>query len=68
MDSSDSDDNPAEDESMRYNYVKRGNQIIEIRRYSGGRVHARFSNPIYNFGGSFIPPGQYSFPFRFKTG
>jgi hypothetical protein len=53
---------------MKYSYVKRGNQIIEIKRYSGGRIISRFSHVLYNFGGSFIPPGQYSFPFSFKTG
>ena len=53
---------------MNYNYVKRGNQIVEIKRYTGGRVIARFSHILYSFGGSFIPPGQYSFPFVFKTG
>lgn len=53
---------------MRYNYVKRGDQIIEIKRYSGGRIISRFSNVLHNFGGSFIPPGQYCFPFSFKTG
>jgi hypothetical protein len=68
MDSSDSSDHPGDDESMRYNYVKRGTQIVEIKRYSGGRIISRFSSVLYNFGGSFIPPGQYSFPFSFKTG
>lgn len=53
---------------MRYNYVRRGDQIIEIKRYSGGRIISRFSSVIHNFGGSFIPPGQYCFPFSFKTG
>ena len=53
---------------MKFNYVKRGNQIIEIKRYHGARMIARFSHVLYSFGGSFIPPGQYSFPFRFKTG
>lgn len=53
---------------MRYNYVRQGNQLIEIKRYTGGRIISRFSSVLYNFGGSFIPPGQYSFPFSFKTG
>lgn len=53
---------------MRYNYVRRGDQIIEIKRYSGGRIISRFSSVLHNFGGSFIPPGQYCFPFSFKTG
>ena len=68
MESSDSSDHPGEDESMRYNYVRQGNQLIEIKRYSGGRIISRFSSVLYNFGGTFIPPGQYSFPFSFKTG
>lgn len=53
---------------MKFNYVRRGDQIVEIKRYSGGRIIARFENVIYDFGGQFIPPGQYSFPFSFKTG
>ncbi len=53
---------------MRFNYVKRGNQIIEIKRYHGERTISKFSHVLYSFGGSFIPPGQYSFPFVFKTG
>lgn len=28
----------------------------------------RFSTVLHNFGGSYIPAGQYSFPFSFKTG
>lgn len=68
MESSDSSDHPGEEESMKYNYIKRGEQIIEIKRYSGGRIISRFSHVLYNFGGSFIPQGQYSFPFSFKTG
>ena len=53
---------------MRYNYIKRGNQVVEIKRYHGGRIISRFSHILYSFGGQFIPPGQYSFPFCFKTG
>jgi hypothetical protein len=53
---------------MKFNYVRRGDQVVEIKRYSGGRIIARFENVIYDFGGQFIPPGQYSFPFSFKTG
>jgi hypothetical protein len=68
MESSDSSDHPGDDESMKYNYVKRGNQVIQIKRYSGSREIARFAHVLYNFGGSFIPPGQYSFPIAFKTG
>ena len=67
MDSSDSEDEHI-DEFSKFQYVRRGNQIIEIRRYTGGRIISRFEHIIYSFGGSFIPPGQYSFPFRFKTG
>jgi hypothetical protein len=44
------------------------NQLKEIKRYSGGRIIAKFQSVLYNFGGSFIPAGQYSFPFSFKTG
>ena len=28
MESSDSSDHPGEDESMRYNYVRQGNQVV----------------------------------------
>lgn len=68
MESSDSEDEMGPDESVRFNYVKRGNSIYEIKRYTGGRIISRFSHVLYSFGGSTIPPGQYSFPFRFKTG
>ena len=40
----------------------------EIKRHSGGRIIAKFSTVLHNFGGNFIPMGQYSFPFSFKTG
>lgn len=43
-------------------------QLKEIKRYCGGKIIARFSTVLHNFGGSFIPAGQYSFPFSFKTG
>lgn len=42
--------------------------LKEIIRYSGERQIARFDQVLFNFGGSFIPAGQYSFPFSFKTG
>ena len=67
MDSSDSEDE-YHDEFSKFQYVRRGQNIIEIRRYTGGRIIARFEHVLYSFGGTFIPPGQYSFPFRFKTG
>lgn len=53
---------------MRYNYVMDRGQLKEIKRYSGGRIIAKFSTVLHNFGGNFIPMGQYSFPFSFKTG
>jgi hypothetical protein len=68
MDSSDSEDNEGQPESMKFNYVMHGNILKQIMRIEGGRVIARFSSVLYNFGGSFIPMGQYSFPFSFKTG
>jgi hypothetical protein len=68
MDSSDSEDHPGEEEWSRFNYVMDGVLIKEITRHTGERKIARFDNVIYNFGGSFIPAGQYSFPFSFKTG
>ena len=69
MDSSDSEDHPGDDESAKYKYVKRGPQhIYEIIKYEGAKNICRFDHVLYNFGGSFIPAGQYSFPFSFKTG
>lgn len=68
MDSSDSQDGEHEEESMKYNYVMDHGQLKQIQRYCGGRIVAKFSTVLHNFGGSFIPAGQYSFPFSFKTG
>ena len=68
MDSSDSEDHPGEDEYAQYNYVMDGILLKEITKHSGEKKIARFDSVIYNFGGSFIPAGQYSFPFSFKTG
>lgn len=68
MDSSDSEDHPGEDESSKYRYVMDGSFLKEIIKYSGERPIARFENVLYNFEGSFIPAGQYAFPFSFKTG
>ena len=45
-----------------------GVTLKEITRYTGERSIARFETVLFNFGGSFIPAGQYSFPFSFKTG
>jgi hypothetical protein len=42
--------------------------LKEIIRLNGERQIARFDQVLHNFGGSFIPAGQYSFPFSFKTG
>lgn len=53
---------------MKYNYVMDRGQLKEIKRYSGGRIIAKFSTVLHNFGGNYIPAGQYSFPFSFKTG
>ena len=68
MDSSDSEDNEHPEESMKFNYVMDRGQLKEIKRYSGGRIVAKFSTVLHNFGGNYIPIGQYSFPFSFKTG
>ena len=68
MDSSDSSSDEGEEESMKYNYIKMGGQVHQIYRYSGGRIVAKFQAVLHNFGGQFIPAGQYSFPFSFKTG
>ena len=68
MDSSDSEEHEHEEEWAKYNYVMDRGQLKEIKRYSGGRIISKFSTVLHNFGGSFIPMGQYSFPFSFKTG
>lgn len=68
MDSSDSEDHPGEDESSKYRYVQDGQFLKEIIKHSGERHVARFETVLHNFGGSFIPAGQYVFPFAFKTG
>ena len=68
MDSSDSEDHPGEEEWTKYNYVMDGFNLKEITRYAGERKIARFETVLYSFGGNFIPAGQYSFPFSFKTG
>jgi hypothetical protein len=68
MDSSDSEDNRGDDECAKYRYVTDGVILKEITKYEGQRRIARFDSVLYNFGGSFIPAGQYSFPFSFKTG
>jgi hypothetical protein len=68
MDSSDSEDHPGDDDSSKYRYVQDGSFIKEIIKHSGEKQIARFENILYNFGGSFIPAGQYAFPFSFKTG
>lgn len=68
MDSSDSEDHPGEDESAKYRYVQDGVLLKEIIRHSGEKQISRFENVLYNFEGSLIPAGQYTFPFSFKTG
>ena len=68
MDSSDSEDHPGEDNFMKYRYYRQGNMVKEIIKHTGEKSIAKFDNLVYNFGGSFIPAGQYSFPFSFKTG
>ncbi len=42
MDSSDSEDGEHKEDSMRYNYVMDNGQLKEIKRYSGGRIVAKF--------------------------
>jgi len=53
---------------MKYNYVRINGQVNQVYRYSGGKIIAKFSSVLHNFQGSFIPAGQYVFPFSFKTG
>lgn len=68
MDTSDSSSDEGEDETMKYNFVRYGgNRMKEIKRYSGGRLISKSDNCLHNFGGQFIPAGQYVFPFNFKT-
>ena len=68
MDSTDSSSDEGEEESMKYSYIRYGDTIREIKRFSGGRIIAKSNNVLFNFGGNFIPAGQYVFPFSFKTG
>jgi len=68
MESSDSEDNPGQDDSFKLRYVQDGPVLKEITKYTGEKSIARFQQVLFNFGGSFIPAGQYSFPFSFKTG
>ena len=67
MDTSDSSSDEGEQESMKYSYVQTGGQLKQINRYKGGRVISKSTNCLHNFGGQFIPAGQYVFPFNFKT-
>jgi hypothetical protein len=68
MDSSDSSSEEGEEEWMKFNYMRRGGQVYRVNRYAGGRSIARFETVLHNFGGEYIPAGQYVFPFSFKTG
>lgn len=57
-----------EDETIKYKYVRYGgDRIKQITRHSGGKLIAKSVNCLHNFGGQYIPAGQYVFPFSFKT-
>ncbi len=68
MDSSDSEDHPGDDDSFKYRYVQEGGFLKEITKHTGQRKIANFESILFNFEGQFVPPGQYAFPFSFKTG
>ena len=68
MDSTDSSSEEGEEESMKYQYIRVGDTIKQISRYSGGKIIIKSTNVLHNFGGQYIPAGQYVFPFSFKTG
>ena len=68
MDTTDSSSDEGEEESMKFSYTRVGDNIKEIKRYSGGRIITKSDHVLFNFGGNFIPAGQYVFPFSFKTG
>jgi hypothetical protein len=68
MDTTDSSSEQGEEENSRYNYVEIGNTMKKVNRRKGGRIIVKTTNILYNFGGKYIPPGQYVFPFSYKTG
>lgn len=42
-------------------------RYVRVHKYYGTRTIAKFKTCLYNFGGDYIPGGQYIFPFSFKT-
>ncbi len=47
--------------------VNDNGRIVRVHKYSGEKIIAKFKTCLYDFGGNYIPAGQYSFPFSFKT-
>jgi hypothetical protein len=39
----------------------------KVERRKGGRIIIKTTNVLHNFGGQYILPGQYVFPFSYKT-
>ena len=68
MDTSDSSSEQGEDEYSKFTYVRSAGQIKKVTRHVGGKIIVKTNNILHNFGGQFIPPGQYVFPFSYKTG
>lgn len=68
METTDSSSEQGEEEATKYSYARVGNRVKQFYRKSGGRVIVKTTNVLHNFGGQFIPPGQYVFPFSYKTG
>ena len=68
MDTTDSSSEQGEEEYTKYRYVRHGGQLKEIMRRTGGRIIVKTDSVLHNFGGQFIPAGQYVFPFSYKTG
>jgi hypothetical protein len=67
MDTTDSSSEQGEEESSKHNYVTYGGRIYQVRRRTGGRIIVKNTSILHNFGGQYILPGQYVFPFCYKT-
>jgi hypothetical protein len=68
MDTTDSSSEQGEEEFTKFKYVRIGNRVKQIYKRTGGKIIVATNNVLHNFGGQFIPPGQYVFPFSYKTG
>lgn len=67
MQTTDSSSEQGEEQFTKFSYARSGNTLKRIYKRSGGRLIVKTTNVLHNFGGQFIPPGQYVFPFSYKT-